>query len=168
MTTTTAGGATVEGGTTTTSLAPATGTAPPTIAPLPLNPPPVEALAPGEAVPDPAPQIIAFVVDPGDRIVVLGTLSPEQVRRLFQELADRHLPHTGNNSGTLVAIAMLALVLGGALLAMVGRRRQRPQRRSHGVIAHSTDRPIRSRRLTDSGTCRHRAADGCRLRAVPT
>ena len=81
-------------------------------------------MAPGEAVPDPTPQVIAFVIDPGNKMVVIGTLRPEQVRQLFQELADRHLPHTGSNPGTIALVALLALVVGGGLLAMAGRRRQ--------------------------------------------
>ena len=64
-----------------------------------VDPPPVEALAPGEVLSDPPPQVLAFVVVPGNQIVVLGALSPEQVRTLFRELAQRKLAHTGNSSG---------------------------------------------------------------------
>ncbi len=78
-------------------------------------------------MPDPVPQVIAFVIDPGNEMVVIGKLSPQQVVQVFQELADQHLPHTGSKTGPLTAIALLALILGGALLAMAGRRRQQPR-----------------------------------------
>ncbi len=86
-TTTIAGGTTtttVSGSTTTTSGPPPTGTPPPTTAPTPLNPPPVNALAPGEALPDPPPRVLAFVITPGNNLVRLGLLSPDQVRALFR------------------------------------------------------------------------------------
>jgi LPXTG-motif cell wall-anchored protein len=128
--TTTVGAVVGGGSSTTTPIPPATGTSPPTVAPLPLDPPPVEALAKGEAVPDPVPRVIAFVIDPGNEMVVLGTLSTEQVRQLFQELTDRRLPHTGTATGGIVFGALLALLVGGALLGLSrwGRDRVRGDR----------------------------------------
>jgi LPXTG-motif cell wall-anchored protein len=104
---------------------PPTGTPPPTEAPIPEDLPPVEALAAGEVVSDPPPHVLVFVVDPGDRVVVLGALRPEQVRTLFRELAQRRLAHTGNTSGTLVLIGSLALLGGAALIGLARRPRRR-------------------------------------------
>ncbi len=92
--TTTTAVASASGSTTTTSVPPPTGTPPPTAAPTPLDPPPVAALAPGEVLSDPPPQVRSFVVVPGNQMVVLGVLSPDQVRALFRELADAEVgPH---------------------------------------------------------------------------
>jgi hypothetical protein len=123
QTTTTA--ASASGSTTTTSV-PTSGTPPPTAAPTPLDPPPVEALEPGEVLSDPPPHVLVFVVVPGNRVVVLGALRPEQVRTLFRELAQRRFPRTGNDSGAIVLVASLALLSGGALIGLTRRPRRRP------------------------------------------
>jgi hypothetical protein len=47
------------------------------------------------------------------------------VRALFQELAQQHLAHTGNDSSILGSIALLAIVGSGALLALSAWRRRR-------------------------------------------
>jgi len=109
---------TVSVSTTTTSVPPPTGTPPPTAAPTPLDPPPVDALEPGEPLPDPLPRILAFVIAPGNNLVRLGLLSPDQVRALFRELAQRRLAHSGNDTGALVPVAVLSLFIGGALLGL--------------------------------------------------
>ncbi len=122
--TTTTAGTTAPGGTTTTTstLAPPSGTSPPTTAALPADPPPVDALPPGAPVPDPPPQVLAFVITPGDHVVILGPLNPDQVRTLYQELRQQHLAHTGSDTSPLVLIALLTLVSGGALLGLAARR----------------------------------------------
>jgi hypothetical protein len=66
------------------------------------------------------------VLDARGKVIVLGLLSPDHVRMLYRELAAHGLAHTGNNTGGLVVAALLALVIGGALLAMSWWRRPRP------------------------------------------
>ena len=83
-----------------------------------MDPPPVNALAPGESLPDPPPRVLAYVIAPGNNLVRLGLLSPDQVRALFRELAQRRLAHSGNDTGALVPVALLSLVIGGALLGL--------------------------------------------------
>ena len=83
-----------------------------------MDRPLVQPLPPGEALPEPLPQVEAFVIDPGDRVVVLGTLSPDQVRALFRELAERRMATTGNDYSALVSVAVVALVTGGALVGL--------------------------------------------------
>jgi hypothetical protein len=113
------------GSTSTTTTVPSpTGTTPPTAAPFPLDPPPVEALAPGEALSDPLPRVIAFVIAPGNNTVVLGELSPDQVRAVYRELAERRLAHTGSQTGPLSLVALLSLMGGGVLLGLAARRRR--------------------------------------------
>jgi LPXTG-motif cell wall-anchored protein len=125
--TTTSPGANVPGGANAASTTqPPTSSSSPTFASGPLTPPPVDALAAGQALPDPLPRVTAFVLDAHSKIVVLGVLSPDEVRMLFRELAERRLPHTGNDTGALVLVALLALVLGTALFALSGWRRERP------------------------------------------
>ncbi len=58
-------------------------------------------------------------------MVVLGTLSPDQVRTLFQELAQQHLAHTGSNSSALVLIALLTTLSGAALIGLTRWRGRR-------------------------------------------
>ena len=70
--TSTTTGTTASTSTTTTSIPPPTGTPPPTAAPTPLDPPPVEALAPGEVLSDPPPQVVVFVVVPGNKRLSSG------------------------------------------------------------------------------------------------
>ena len=129
--TTTTAVASASGTTTTTSVppptstAPPTGTPPPTAAPAPLDPPPVEALAPGEVLPDPPPRVLAFVVLPGNRIVALAVLRPEQVRALYDELSALRLARTGSNTVALVVVASLSLLIGAALLRLAKRPRRR-------------------------------------------
>ncbi len=123
--TTTTAGAGASGSTTTTSVPSPTGTPPPTAAPTPLDPPPVDALGPGEVLSDPPPPVEAFVVVPGNKLVVLGVLSPEQVRALFHELSLRKLAHTGNDTSVLVLVASLTLLSGGALIGLARRPRRR-------------------------------------------
>jgi hypothetical protein len=122
--TTTTTGPTVSTTTTTTTIPPPTGTPPPTAAPTPLDPPPVEALAPGEVLSDPPPRVVVFVVVPGNQKVVVGVLRPEQVRALFRELSQRKLAHTGNDTDVLVVIAFITLLTGGALLGLARPRRR--------------------------------------------
>ena len=122
--TTTPGGS-GSGGTTTTTVPSPTGTTPPTAAPLPLDPPPVSALAPGEALSDPLPRVVAFVIVPGNNLVILGELSPDQVHTLFRELGERRLADTGDDTGPTAIIALLSLVSGCVLVGMAARRRRR-------------------------------------------
>jgi LPXTG-motif cell wall-anchored protein len=82
-------------------------------------------LPPGDVLSDPPPQILAFVVVPGNRIVALGPLSPKEVRALFGELSQRRLAHTGNDTGVLVLVASLILLSGGALIGLTKRPRRR-------------------------------------------
>jgi hypothetical protein len=82
-------------------------------------------LAPGETLSDPLPRVHAFVIAPGNNLVRLGELSPDQVRALFRELAERRLAHTGDGNGTLALVALLSLVSGCALLGMAARRPRR-------------------------------------------
>ena len=77
-------------------------------------------------MPDPPPRIQAFVLASRGEIVVLGLLSPDQVRMVYRELAERHLAHTGSNTGEFVLIALVALLIGSAMLAMSGWRREPP------------------------------------------
>ncbi len=123
--TTTTSAAVVSSSTTTTAL-PTTGTPPPTAAPTPQDPPPVDALAPGQVLSEPPPPILAFVIVPGSRLVALGVLSPQQVRNLYRELARRRLAHTGSASGELLAVALLTLLCGAALVGVSARPRRRP------------------------------------------
>ena len=75
-------------------------------------------------MPEPPPQVLAFVIDPGDKMVVLGRLSPDQVRALFQELREQRLAHTGNGSSALLLIALVTLISGGALIGLTTWRRR--------------------------------------------
>jgi LPXTG-motif cell wall-anchored protein len=122
VTTTTNPGATDSGGTTTTATPLLTET-PLSTAGLTLQDlPPVRALALGEALPDPPPRVLAFVITRGNNVVVLGELSADQVRTLYRELAERRLAHTGNDTGALPLVAVLVLLSGGALLGLSRRR----------------------------------------------
>ena len=85
----------------------------------------MEALPPGEVLSDPPPPVLSFVVVPGNRLVVLGVLHPDQVRALYRELSRRKLAHTGNDTDALVLVASLTLLSGGALLGLARRPRRK-------------------------------------------
>ena len=112
------------GASTTTTPAP-DGTPVPTAAPVPLVPRPVEALAQGEVLSDPPPNVVAFVVVPGAVLVRLGVLSEDQVRALSNELKQRRLAHRGTDTGAVIPVALLTLLIGGALVALAVRPRRR-------------------------------------------
>lgn len=81
-------------------------------------------MAPGQPLPEPLPQVLAFVVTPGGKIVVLGTLSPGQVKTLLPALARQRIAHAGTDSRTLVLVGLLTLIGGGALLGLSAWRRR--------------------------------------------
>jgi hypothetical protein len=57
-------------------------------------------------------------------MVVLGELSPDQVRAVYLELAERRLAHTGDETGPLSLVALFSLVSGCVLLGVAARRRR--------------------------------------------
>src|SRR5262249_32081141 len=118
--TTTAASTTTVAGATTTEF-PSSGTEPPTVAPAEEHPPPVHVIGPGEALPI----VKAVVVVPGGKVVILGTLTPDQAEALERALGAQRA-HTGANQTGPVAVGLVVLGVGCVLLSVATRRRGTP------------------------------------------
>jgi hypothetical protein len=62
------------------------------------------------------------VVDPGGKVVELRRLSPDEVAELERELDQQHMGHTGGDTDALPLVALIAFVIGSAMI-VVGTRR---------------------------------------------
>ena len=69
------------------------------------------------------PQVEALVIDPGNEVVVLGTLTQAEVATLEQEL-QADLAHTDADKRWLLGVALVA-VSAGAVIVAIARRRHR-------------------------------------------
>jgi hypothetical protein len=65
----------------------------------------------------------AEVVDPGDKVVDLGPLSPDEVAALEKELDQQHMAHTGADTDALPLFAFNAFLIGSAMIVIATRRR---------------------------------------------
>jgi hypothetical protein len=68
-------------------------------------------------------EVEAEVVDPGDKVVDLGPLSPDQVADLEKELDQQKMAHTGADTDALLLFALTAFLVGSALIVTATRRR---------------------------------------------
>jgi hypothetical protein len=115
----------VPGATTTTSPATSNTTTPPTTAPA-SQVPPGPTLTPGGEL---TTEVLALVITPGNRRVVLGRLNPEQravLREVLLRLL-RRLAGTGSDNTGVVVLGFVA-VFAGSALAIVATRRRSPLR----------------------------------------
>jgi LPXTG-motif cell wall-anchored protein len=99
---------------------PSSGTTPPTTAPASELPPPLHDPPNGEET---LPQVEAEVIDPGDKVVDLGPLSPSELMTLEEELDHQQMAHTGSNDSNLALVGLAVLVAGSALAAFAARAR---------------------------------------------
>jgi LPXTG-motif cell wall-anchored protein len=87
------------------------------------------------------------VIDPGNTVVDLGPLSPGQVAELERELGAT-MPHTGSDADALVLAALVAFLVGSALIVVATRRRDEvpggPTRQALGIAAIELDALIRA------------------------
>ena len=67
-------------------------------------------------------ELQAIVITPGNRLVVLGSLSPPQ-RALVKAALLRRLAGTGSDDSGMAFAALFAVLAGSALLVMAARRR---------------------------------------------
>jgi hypothetical protein len=65
----------------------------------------------------------AEVVDPGDKVVDLGPLSPDQVADLEKELDQQHMAHTESDTDELLLFALTAFLIRSAMIVIATRRR---------------------------------------------
>ena len=79
--------------------------------------------SPGRALP----RVLALVIIPGNKVVILGELSPAQVRRLLQELATAQIARGGSETRRVVLPALFALVAGSTVLGLSAARRRRAE-----------------------------------------
>jgi hypothetical protein len=68
-------------------------------------------------------EVEAEVVDPGDKVVDLGPLSPDQVADLEKELDQQRMAHTGTDTDALLLFALTAFLIGSAMIVIATRRR---------------------------------------------
>jgi hypothetical protein len=104
---------------TTTTTVPITPTVPPTVAPPSEVPPPVVDPPDGVEI---VPPTEAIVIDPGDKVVDLGQLTPSERVSLEAELDA--LAFTGTNTVLTVGAGALVLMLGAILTLLASRRRR--------------------------------------------
>jgi hypothetical protein len=109
----------VPGETTTTVAGTTPDTTPPTTAPAAEVPPEVTLPASGGD----APAVEAIVIDPGDRVIVLGMLDSTERTELTREIkAD--LAQTGSSDAGLVGVGLVAILVGSALVVAAAFRRR--------------------------------------------
>jgi hypothetical protein len=68
-------------------------------------------------------EVEAEVVDPGDKVVDLGPLSPDLEARLQDELDQLRMAHTGTDTDALLLFAVTAFLIGSAMIVIATRRR---------------------------------------------
>jgi hypothetical protein len=68
-------------------------------------------------------QVEAEVIVPGDKVVDLGPLSPELVKRLQDELDQLRMAHTGTDTDALLLFALTAFLIGSMMIVIATRRR---------------------------------------------